>query len=68
MGKYGGDERRDFGSCSASYLFIEVCGHPISFRGTCDLPAMLVPVLRTGMLKLDRGQAAMTLANRVLGS
>jgi hypothetical protein len=33
-----------------------------------SLPAMLVPALRTALLKLDRGQAAMTLAKRGLGA
>lgn len=33
-----------------------------------SLPAMLVPALRTAFLKLDRGQAAMTLAKRGLGA
>ena len=32
------------------------------------LPAMLVPALRTALLKIDRGQAAMTLAKRGLGA
>jgi len=41
---------------------------PIEAPEGQSLPAMLVPALRTGMLKLDRGQAAMTLAKRVLGS
>lgn len=33
-----------------------------------SLPAMLVPALRTALLKLDRGQAAMTMAKRGLGA
>ena len=32
------------------------------------LPALLVPALRTALLKLDRGQAAMTMAKRSLGA
>lgn len=32
------------------------------------LPALLVPALRTALLRLDRGQAAMTLAKRGLGA
>ena len=37
---------------------------PIEAPEGQSLPAMLVPALRTAMLKLDRGQAAMTLAKR----
>jgi hypothetical protein len=32
------------------------------------LPALLVPALRTALLRLDRGQAAMTMAKRGLGA
>ncbi len=41
---------------------------PIEAPEGQSLPAMLVPALRTAMLKLDRGQAAMTLAKRGLGA
>ena len=41
---------------------------PIEAPEGQSLPAMLVPPLRTAMLKLDRGQAAMTLAKRGLGA
>lgn len=41
---------------------------PIEAPEGQSLPAMLVPTLRTAMLKLDRGQAAMTLAKRGLGA
>jgi hypothetical protein len=41
---------------------------PIEAPEGQSLPAMLVPALRTALLKLDRGQAAMTLAKRGLGA
>ncbi|WP_082733606.1 MULTISPECIES: ATP-binding protein [Sphingobium] len=41
---------------------------PIEAPEGQSLPAMLVPALRTALLKLDRGQAAMTLAKRSLGA
>lgn len=41
---------------------------PIEAPEDQSLPAMLVPALRTALLKLDRGQAAMTLAKRGLGA
>jgi hypothetical protein len=41
---------------------------PIEAPEGQTLPAMLVPALRTAMLKLDRGQAAMTRAKRSLGA
>ncbi len=41
---------------------------PIEAPEGQSLPAMLVPSLRTALLKLDRGQAAMTLAKRGLGA
>lgn len=41
---------------------------PIEAPEGQTLPAMLVPALRTALLKLDRGQAAMTLAKRGLGA
>jgi hypothetical protein len=41
---------------------------PIEAPEGQSLPTMLVPALRTAMLKLDRGQAAMTLAKRGLGA
>lgn len=41
---------------------------PIEAPEGKSLPAMLVPALRTALLKLDRGQAAMTLAKRGLGA
>jgi hypothetical protein len=41
---------------------------PIEAPEGQSLPAMLVPALRSAMLKLDRGQAAMTLAKRGLGA
>jgi AAA ATPase domain len=41
---------------------------PIEAPEGQSLPAMLVPTLRTALLKLDRGQAAMTLAKRGLGA
>ena len=41
---------------------------PIEAPEGQSLPAMLVPVLRSALLKLDRGQAAMTLAKRGLGA
>lgn len=41
---------------------------PIEAPEGQSLPAMLVPALRSALLKLDRGQAAMTLAKRGLGS
>jgi hypothetical protein len=41
---------------------------PIEAPEGQSLPAMLVPALRTAMLKLDRGQAVMTLAKRGLGA
>lgn len=41
---------------------------PIEAPENQSLPAMLVPALRTALLKLDRGQAAMTLAKRGLGA
>jgi AAA ATPase domain len=41
---------------------------PIEAPENQTLPAMLVPALRTALLKLDRGQAAMTVAKRGLGA
>jgi hypothetical protein len=41
---------------------------PIEAPEGQSLPAMLVPALRTALLKLDRGQAAMTVAKRGLGA
>ncbi len=41
---------------------------PIEAPEGQSLPAMLVPALRSALLKLDRGQAAMTLAKRGLGA
>jgi hypothetical protein len=41
---------------------------PIEAPEGQTLPAMLVPALRTALLKLDRGQAAMTVAKRGLGA
>ena len=41
---------------------------PIEAPEGQSLPAMLVPALRTALLKLDRGQAAMTVAKRGLGT
>lgn len=41
---------------------------PIEAPEGQSLPVMLVPALRTALLKLDRGQAAMTLAKRGLGA
>jgi hypothetical protein len=41
---------------------------PIEAPESQSLPAMLVPALRTALLKLDRGQAAMTFAKRGLGA
>jgi hypothetical protein len=41
---------------------------PIEAPEGLSLPAMLVPALRTALVKLDRGQAAMTLAKRGLGA
>lgn len=41
---------------------------PIEAPEGQSLPTMLVPALRTALLKLDRGQAAMTLAKRGLGA
>jgi AAA ATPase domain len=41
---------------------------PIEAPEGQSLPAMLVPALRTALLKLDRGQAAMTFAKRGLGA
>jgi hypothetical protein len=41
---------------------------PLEVPEEQSLPAMLVPALRTALLKLDRGQAAMTLAKRGLGA
>lgn len=41
---------------------------PIEAPEGQSLPAMLVPALRTALLKLDRGQAAMTLAKKGLGA
>ena len=41
---------------------------PIEAPEGQSLPAMLVPAMRTALLKLDRGQAAMTLAKRGLGA
>jgi hypothetical protein len=41
---------------------------PIEAPEGQSLPAMLVPALRAALLKLDRGQAAMTLAKRGLGA
>ena len=41
---------------------------PIEAPEGQSLPAMLVPALRTALLKIDRGQAAMTLAKRGLGA
>ncbi len=41
---------------------------PIEAPEGQSLPSMLVPALRTALLKLDRGQAAMTLAKRGLGA
>lgn len=41
---------------------------PIEAPEGQSLPGMLVPALRTALLKLDRGQAAMTLAKRGLGA
>lgn len=41
---------------------------PIEAPEGQSLPAMLVPALRTALLKLDRGQSAMTLAKRGLGA
>ncbi len=41
---------------------------PIEAPEGLSLPAMLVPGLRSALLKLDRGQAAMTLAKRGLGA
>ena len=45
-----------------------IIGIPIEAPEGQSLPSMLVPALRTAMLKLDRGQAAMTLAKRGLGA
>lgn len=41
---------------------------PIEAPEGQTLPALLVPALRTALLKLDRGQAAMTVAKRGLGT
>ncbi len=41
---------------------------PIEAPEGQSLPAMIVPALRTALLKLDRGQAAMTAAKRGLGA
>lgn len=41
---------------------------PIEAPEGQSLPSILVPALRTALLKLDRGQAAMTLAKRGLGT
>lgn len=41
---------------------------PIEAPEGQSLPAMIVPALRTALLKLDRGQAAMTMAKRGLGA
>jgi AAA ATPase domain len=41
---------------------------PIEAPEGQSLPNMLVPALRSALLKLDRGQAAMTLAKRGLGA
>jgi AAA ATPase domain len=41
---------------------------PIEAPEGQSLPSMLVPALRTALLKLDRGHAAMTLAKRGLGA
>ncbi|MGL5840144.1 MAG: ATP-binding protein [Sphingorhabdus sp.] len=41
---------------------------PIEAPEGQPLPAMLVPALRSALLKLDRGQAAMTVAKRGLGA
>jgi hypothetical protein len=41
---------------------------PIEAPEGHSLPAMLVPALRTALLRLDRGQAAMTVAKRGLGA
>lgn len=41
---------------------------PIEAPEGQTLPAILVPALRTALLKLDRGQAAMTVAKRGLGA
>jgi len=41
---------------------------PIEAPEGQTLPAILVPALRTALLKLDRGQAAMTVAKRSLGA
>jgi hypothetical protein len=41
---------------------------PIEAPEDQSLPAMLVPALRTALLKLDRGQAAMTIAKRGIGA
>lgn len=41
---------------------------PIEAPEGQSLPAMLVPALRTALLRLDRGQAAMTLAKKGLGA
>ncbi len=41
---------------------------PIEAPEGKSLPHMLVPALRTALLKLDRGQATMTLAKRGLGA
>jgi AAA ATPase domain len=41
---------------------------PIEAPEGHSLPSMLVPALRTALLKLDRGQAAMTLAKRGIGA
>jgi AAA ATPase domain len=40
---------------------------PIEAPEGQSLPVLLVPALRTALLKLDRGQAAMTLAKRGIG-
>lgn len=41
---------------------------PIEAPEGQSLPVLLVPALRTALLKLDRGQAAMTLAKRGIGA
>jgi len=41
---------------------------PIEAPEGQSLPAMIVPALRTALLRIDRGQAAMTLAKRGLGA
>lgn len=45
-----------------------IMGVPIEAPEGQSLPAMLVPALRTALLKLDRGQAGMTAAKRGLGA